>query len=411
MKLLILTIIMLGYVFELLVDWLNVRNASPEVPQEFAEIYDAKRYKDSQNYLQTNTRFGFISDSLSTVLLLLFIASGAILWLDKQVARLEYSAVVSGLLYFGVLMVVSQIINLPFSWYHTFNIEEKFGFNRTTPKTFVTDRIKGWVLTLLIGAPIGALVLWFFIRFPQHGWWYCWAALFVIQFVLMAIAPTLLMPLFNKFEPLEDGELKSAIQGFTDQLGFQVAGIYTMDGSKRSAKANAFFTGFGPWRRIVLFDTLIEKHSVNELVAVLAHEIGHNRLHHIPKTMLLGTIAMGAQFYLLGLLLRWQPLYLDFGFEGMPVHIGLILFSFLFGPVNLLLSLGTNALSRKHEFEADAFAAQTTGQPEDLITGLKQLSSDTLSNLTPHPLKVKLAYSHPPVLERIAALRRQSHSQ
>jgi STE24 endopeptidase len=275
----------------------------------------------------------------------------------------------------------------------------------------VGDLVKGLLLTTLIGGPVFAGLVWFFSRAGDLAWLYSWAGITAVQFLLIYIAPVFIMPLFNKFVPLDDGELKASISSYAEKEGFSLRGIFTMDGSKRSTKSNAYFTGFGRWRRIVLFDTLIEKHSVAELVSVLAHEVGHYKLKHIQKMLAVAVLSTGLMFFILSLFITRPGLYAAFGLEmaaidgRTPVYAGLILFGFLYAPISLLLGLVQNRLSRKHEYEADAFAATTYGRPDAMIEALKKLSVDNLSNLTPHPLKVFLEYSHPPVLERIRAIR------
>ncbi|MBM4153316.1 MAG: M48 family metallopeptidase, partial [Kiritimatiellaceae bacterium] len=297
-----------------------------------------------------------------------------------------------------------QIVSLPFSLIDTFVIEEKYGFNKTTPKTFVMDIVKGLLLTALIGAPVFSLILWIFST-VANAWLWAWGALAVIQLFIMFIAPVVILPLFNKFTPLEEGDLRSEIERFAAEQKYTLSGIFKIDGSRRSTKSNAYFTGFGKTKRIALYDTLIANHSTGELVAVLAHEIGHCQRGHIKKGIFISLLSSLLMFFILSLFITKEGLYAAFGVDGTPIYAGFIFFGFLYSPISQILSLLGNILSRKHEFEADAYAAETTQKPEDLVTALKKLSVDNLSNLTPHPLKVFLEYSHPPVLERIKALR------
>jgi len=302
-------------------------------------------------------------------------------------------------------LVATQLLAVPFSWYDTFVIEERYGFNKTTPRTFVLDLIKGLALSAAIGAPVFALILWFFGVMGPLAWLLCWGAVVMVQMFLIFVAPYVIMPLFNKFTPLEDGELRQAIENYAHEQKFKIKGIYQMDGSRRSAKSNAYFTGFGRSRRIVLYDTLIKKHTVAELLAVVAHEMGHYKKRHIIRAMLRSVATTGVTFYLLSLFINNRGLFDAFGMEHVSVYASLVFFGFLYTPIGMVISSIEHAISRRHEFEADAYASDTTGETEAMITALKKLSVDNLSNLTPHPLKIFLDYSHPPVLQRIAALR------
>ncbi len=296
-------------------------------------------------------------------------------------------------------------MSLPFSVYSTFVIEEKYGFNKTTPKTFVLDILKGWLLGVVIGAPVFSAVLWFFGQTGPMAWAYCWGALTVIQIFLMFIAPVVIMPIFNKFIPLEDRELKEAIEEYAKKQDFKMKGVFSMDGSKRSTKSNAFFTGFGRFRRIVLFDTLISKHTTEELVSILAHEMGHYKKKHILKSMIISILSTGLMFYILSIFMNNSGLFMAFQMEHVSIYASLFFFGFLYAPIEMVLSIFGNMLSRRHEYEADAWAVRTYRRPQSMIAALKKLSVDNLSNLTPHPLKVFLSYSHPPVLERIRAIQ------
>ncbi|QHI70420.1 M48 family metallopeptidase [Tichowtungia aerotolerans] len=400
----ILALLIFNWLLSLIVETLNVRNVSTEIPEEFQGIYDEEKYAKSQHYLKDNTRFGQIQAGIMLPLTIAFILFGGFRWVSDLAQSISGHMILQGLVFGGILMLIGQIAGLPFSIYSTFVIEEKYGFNKTTAKTFVMDLFKGLLLAVLIGTPIFALVLWIFDTVPM-AWLWAWAALSIIQLFILFIAPVMILPLFNKFTPLEDGELRARIEEFADAQKYKLSGIFKIDGSKRSTKSNAYFTGFGKTKRIALFDTLIENHSVGELVGVLAHEIGHCKRGHIKKSILISLISSLLMFFILSLFISKQGLYSAFGLENTPLYAGLIFFGFLYAPISMILSLLGNILSRKHEFEADAFAAETTKKPGDLIAALKKLSVDNLSNLTPHPLKVFLEYSHPPVLERIKALK------
>ena len=409
--LLVLAVIALGWLLNLVVETLNLRRMAPGIPPEFEGFYDAEKYATSQRYQREGTRFGLFQNSVSTLVTLGFLAGGGLTWIDRLSRAPGWGMIGTGLLFLGILILLGQLLSLPFSIYDTFVIEQKYGFNKTTPGTFAGDLVKSLVLTALLGAPILAGILWFFSR-TEQAWLWSWCAVIVFQLAVMYVAPAWIMPLFNKFTPLADGELKTAIEDYARRERFQMQGIFTIDGSKRSSKANAFFTGFGKNRRVALYDTLIAKHTVPELVAVLAHEIGHFKCRHIHRMLVVGILSTGLMFYLLGFFIRNPGLYAGFGLDvnatlggQSPIYLGLVLFGLLYSPVSQIIGIGFNLLSRKHEFEADAFAARTTGAADEMVRALKKLSVDNLSNLTPHPLKVFLEYSHPPVLARIAALR------
>lgn len=402
------------YKLDLFSEMLNLKALKNELPKEFDDVFDAEAYEKSQEYTRTRTRFGVIEASFDLVIFLCFWLFGGFAWLNGLVTGWFDGPIMQGLAFCGLLILGQQLLSLPFEIYSTFKIEEEFGFNKMTPGLFVADMIKGLILGAIIGAPLLAAILWIFAAVPM-AW--LWAFLFVAAFSLFLtyIAPTWIMPLFNKFEPLEDGELKNEINAMAEKCQFPLTELSVMDGSKRSAKSNAFFTGFGKNKKIALFDTLIEKHTTPELVAVLAHEIGHYKKKHILQTLIVSMATMAFTFFLLSLFIGNGDLLAAFGIKGedgavlagkdVPVYLSLIFFGMLYQPISKLTSVFMTMLSRKNEFEADAFAAEVTGNPEDLISALKKLSKDNLTNLTPHPFYVFLNYSHPPVLQRIEALR------
>ncbi|MCF7849181.1 MAG: M48 family metallopeptidase [Kiritimatiellales bacterium] len=400
----ILVLLVFNWLLSLIVETLNVRNVSSEIPEEFHGIYDDKKYAKSQCYLKDNTRFGQIQAAIMLPLTIAFILLGGFGWINGIALAASDHMILQGLVFGGILMLLGQVVGLPFSIYDTFIIEEKYGFKKTTAKTFVVDILKGLLLTVLLGAPVFALVLWIFST-VANAWLWAWGALSMIQLFIMFIAPVIILPLFNKFTPLEEGELRSAIEKFATRQKYTLSGIFKIDGSKRSTKSNAYFTGFGKTKRIALFDTLIDNHSTPELVGVLAHEIGHCKRGHIKKGIAISLASTLLMFCVLSLFITKDGLYAAFGIKGTPLYAGLVFFGFLYAPISMILGLVGNILSRKHEFEADAFAAETTRAPGEMINALKKLSVDNLSNLTPHPLKVFLEYSHPPVLQRIRALR------
>ena len=401
----LLTILIGTYLLDAMVNSLNVRNAETELPAEFAGWYDAEKYGKSQQYLRETTRFSILKDSILTPATVAFILLGGFNLADRFARGFDMGTIVTGLIFSGVLLLASHLVNIPFTVYKTFVIEERYGFNTTTPRTFITDIVKAWVLTALIGGIILSFVLWFFEKAGPWAWVWCWLFVIGFQVLLSLIAPVVIMPLFNKFEPLKAGDLRDAIEAYAGVRKFKMRGIFTMDGSRRSTKSNAFFTGFGRFRRIVLLDTLLDHHPVEEVVSVLAHEMGHYKKRHVLKLVLLSVMITGLMFFLLSLFINNRDLFEAFGMERTSVYASLFFFGFLFTPVQMILSVFTNLLSRTHEYAADAYAVETYGKPEAMISALKRLSVKNLSNLTPHPLKVLLDYSHPPVLERIKTVR------
>ncbi len=401
----ILLALAVNYVLNLVSDLLNLRALQKSLPDEFKDVFDEEKYRKAQEYTRVRTRFGLLTSTFSIIVLLVFWFAGGFNWVDQFVREFGYGTIVAGLMFVGILILAQTIISLPFSIYSTFVIEERFGFNKTTPATFITDRLKGLMLTVLLGGPLLAGVIGIFEFFGAIAWLYAWAVVILFTLFVQFIAPTWIMPLFNKFIPLEDGELKQAILDYAEKVSFPLRGIYKIDGSRRSSKSNAFFTGFGRNKRIALFDTLIENHSVPELVAVLAHEVGHYKKKHIPKNMIVSMLQTGVMLFLLSLFIRVPGLHEAFFMENISVYAGLVFFGLLYSPIEMVLSVIMQSVSRKHEFEADRFAADTSGNPESMVSVLKKLSADNLSNLTPHPFHVFLHYSHPPVLQRIRAIR------
>ena len=402
----ILTALLLDFVMNLVADLLNLKALDKELPDEFEEVYDEETYRESQQYTKVRTRFGVFTSAFNLAVLLLFWFAGGFNWLDQVVRGWELGAIWTGLTYIGFLVFFKSVLSLPFSIYSTFVIEEKFGFNETTPKTFVLDILKGLGLSVVIGGPVLAGILIFFTYFEQYGWLYAWGAVSLFTLLMQYVAPRWIMPLFNKFEPLDDEQLREKIENYAERVQFPLREIYVMDGSKRSSKSNAFFTGFGKNKRVVLYDTLIEKHSEDELVSVLAHEIGHYKKKHIYKNMAISILHTGVMFLLLSIFLHSEGLFEAFYMDDPSVYAGLIFFGLLFAPIEMILSIFMQMLSRKYEYEADRFAAETH-RSESMVQALKRLSKDNLSNLTPHSFYVFLNYSHPPVLKRIRAIKRR----
>lgn len=400
----ILFFLLTDYLLHLIADRLNLKTATDRVPTPFQGVFDPERYRQAQAYLRANTGFGQISGTVDLLVLLVFWFGGGFSFLDNWTRSLDCGPVVTGIVYIAILSGLKVMVDLPFSLYATFVIEQRFGFNKTTWTTWIKDRFKGLLLALLLGIPLLSGILAFFQHTGATAWIWCWALVTGFMIVAQFIAPTWIMPLFNRFEPLQAGELKDAIMAYAGSIGFSLDNIYVMDGSKRSSKSNAFFTGFGRHRRIVLFDTLIARHTTDELVAVLAHEMGHYRMRHILKMMAMGILQTGVLLYLMSLVIHTPALFEAFYVRQPSVHTGLVFFSLLYSPVDFFLGLIVQAISRKHEFAADGFAAATSGHARPMVDALKKLSVHNLSNLSPHPLYVVLNYSHPPVLQRIAAL-------
>lgn len=393
------------YVISLVVDFLNLTTLRDPLPVEFNEVTDDEAYKKAQSYTKTTTHFGIITASFDLIVTLVFWFLGGFDTLDSVVRHWNLGPVWTGDLYIGILLLARSVLSLPFSIYSTFVIEERFGFNRTTIKTFVADLLKSTVLAMVIGGPVLTGILTFFEIAGHLAWLYCWIASMVIMLGIQFIAPTWIMPLFNKFTPLEEGELRRAIFSYAKSVKFTLENIFMLDGSRRSSKSNAFFTGFGKNKRIALYDTLVKDHSTDELVAILAHEIGHYKKKHVITGLIISMFHMGVMFFLFSFFITEQGLFDAFGMHHISVYAGMIFFGLLFAPIEFVLSIAMNLLSRSHEFEADRWAAETTHRPADLINALKKLSVHNLSHLTPHPLHVFLHYSHPPVLKRIASLR------
>ncbi|MBW2336405.1 MAG: M48 family metallopeptidase [Deltaproteobacteria bacterium] len=402
--LIILLAILFDFVLNGLSDYLNLTRLQEDLPEAFEGVYDPERYRKSQEYLKVNTRFGWMIAAFDLIVILVFWFGRGFPLLDEWVRSFGYGSILCGLTYIALLVVFKALLSLPFSIYHTFVIEERFGFNQTTWATYFLDLLKGLGLAILLGAPLLTGILAFFEYAGTNAWWYCWIAVTVYMLGVQFIAPTWIMPLFNKFSPLADGELKSAILSYAGSIKFPIQNVYVMDGSKRSSKSNAFFTGFGKHRRIVLFDTLIKRHTTGELVAVLAHEMGHYKKKHIIQSLVLGILQMGFMLYLLSIFISYQGLFDAFYMSRTSVYAGLIFFAMLYSPLDFFIGLFMQMRSRRNETAADRFAVETTRDPQSMVDALKKLSVHNLSNLLPHPFYVFLNYSHPPVLQRINAI-------
>ncbi len=408
MSIIILLGIFLLWNVELVATLLNLKAFPERVPAALAGLLDDAKLDRAHAYLRANARHDILQSTVSLVVLLVFWSIGGFQWLDDVARSWAHPEVLVGLIFLSALFLGQALFALPFSIYENFVIEEKFGFNRTTPATFVTDRLKGLLLGILLGLPLGAALLWIFGNVP-NAWLWAWLVVTAFQLVLTYLAPSLIMPLFNKFTPMPEGDLKADIETLGIRCGFPLTGVLIIDGSKRSTKANAFFTGLGKRKKIALFDTLVDKSSRAELLAVLAHEIGHFRRGHIKQRLAVGIIQTAVIFFLLGLATdpsgKFSRLLFDaFGVKQISPHVGLVLFTILIEPISKLLAVLANAWSRRHEFEADAYAAEVTGDGAPLGEALKKMSADHLSHPSPAKLRVWLDYSHPPLLQRLEAL-------
>ena len=402
----IISAIIIEYLLSTIVNKLNLNALNPKLPIEFSDVYDQKKYTKSQNYTRTNTLFSFITSTFSTILTLIVILFGIFNYFDIFIRSFGFGEIINGLLFFGLLIIANDILTIPFSLYKNFIIEEKFGFNKMTFSTFFIDKLKSYFLIIIIGGPLIALLLYFFQSLGNLAWLYAWGAISIFSLAMQPIFNLFIAPMFNKFTPLEEGNLLSQIKSYVKKVNFPIARVDVMDGSKRSGHSNAYFSGIGKSKRIALFDTLLEKQSDDEILAVIAHEVGHYKCKHIQKGIILGIIQSGIMFYLLSLFINNQQLFTVFKMETISIYASLLFFSMLYSPVELILGFMFNYLSRKHEFEADKFSADTTGKPMELISSLKKLSAENLGNLTPHWLNVALNYSHPPTLERINELKK-----
>jgi len=400
----VLLALVVEHALSVVIDLVNVRAMGRTAPPELADVYDTERYAKSQDYGRARGRFAVFPRTFELLLVLGFWLLGGFAALDGAARALGLGSIGTALAFLGALALGRALVFMPFQLYVTFVIEERFGFNRTTFVTFAKDLLKGTVLSVVLGAPVIALVVMFFEHTGALAWLWVWGALSALIVLLQFVAPIWIMPLFLKLTPLPDGELRTRVLDYARSVSFPLDNLFVVDGSRRSTKANAFFTGFGRHRRIGLFDTLIARHSVDELVAIVAHEVGHYKKHHVTAGMLLGMLQLGVMLFLFGYFMRQEALYAAFGVSVPSVHVGLVLCSLLYRPLDLLLSPLMLWRSRSNELEADRFAIETTGLGSALREGLKRLSADSLSNLSPHPSYVLLHYTHPPLRERLAAL-------
>lgn len=400
----IIAILVINFIVDKVLDSLNAKHFNDELPPELQDVYDDEEYKRSQKYKAINQRFSNITSAFSFVITLAFFFLDGFEFVDNIARSYSNNSIMIALLFFGIIMLASDIITTPFAYYKTFIIEEKFGFNKTTKKTFILDKIKGWVMMIILGGGILALIIWFFEATGKNFWLYAWALVTGFSVFMNMFYSRLIVPIFNKQTPLEDGELKTKISDYSRKVGFKLSKIFVIDGSKRSTKANAYFSGFGSEKRVTLYDTLINDLDDEEIVAVLAHEVGHYKKKHIIYNLLSSILLTGLTLYILSLLVSNPLLSSALGVEIQSFHVGLIAFTLLYSPISEVTGLVMNILSRKFEYQADNYAKHTyAGEP--LITSLKKLSKNSLSNLTPHPAYVFMHYSHPTLLQRIKNLR------
>ncbi len=399
----IIAIVVFDFAFEKVLDYLNFKSMSPTLPKALKGIYNEEKYAKSQEYEKVTSRFGLISSSFSFLLILIILFTGGFGLLDEWVRGITENIYFRTLLFFGVLGIVFDFLSLPFQLYSTFIIEELFGFNKTTAGTFVLDKLKGWGIGAVIGGGIISFILWAWLSTGNWFWLIVFGGLSAFMIFMTMFYSRLIVPLFNKQTPLEDGELKTAIETFAQKTGFQLDNIFVIDGSKRSTKANAYFSGLGPKKRIVLYDTLINDLETEEIVAVLAHEVGHYKMKHIYKGLALSLLQSGLMIWLLSLAIGRPELSLALGAKESSFYIGLIAFGLLYSPISFFTGIISNVLSRKYEYEADAFARKYHFGKQ-LIGGLIKLSVNNLSNLTPHKAYVFFHYSHPTLLQRKKAI-------
>jgi STE24 endopeptidase len=411
----ILGILVLDYGLERLLDYLNSTYWSDALPKELAGIYDQEKYSRSQQYEKSKQKFAFILSTLTLILMLLMLIAGGFAWIDVFVRHYTQNPILMAFLFFGILGLVSNVLSLPFDYYHVFVLEEKFGFNRTTVRTFILDRLKGLLLSIIIGAGLLSLIILIYESTGNYFWVIAWVVITFFMIFMSMFYSNLIVPLFNKQKPLDQGPLRDAIEQFAGKVGFKLKNIYIIDGSKRSKKANAYFTGLGMKKRIVLYDTLIADHTIEEMVAILAHEIGHYKKKHSLMGIVLSTIQTGVMLFILSLFIRKNSAMAQAlcqaisGLSGLEIkqsfHVGILAFGLLYSPLSFILGLILNKISRKHEYAADRFAGINYNAVA-LMEALKKLSVNNLSNLLPHPVYVFFYYSHPTLLQRLHSLEK-----
>lgn len=399
----IIIILIADFALERYLAFLNIQHSKLSLPTILKDIYNQEKYEKQQDYFRTNSRFGMITSSFSFIVTLLMYSLGGFGWVDQFIQSFTHSPILTPILFFAFIYFVNDIIGIPFEIYDTFVIEQKFEFNKVTPKLFVMDKLKGYAMTIILGGGILSAIVWIYTITPDYFWLLAWAVITVFSLFMTMFYSEIIVPLFNKQTPLEAGELRDEIEKFAVKSGFNLTNIFVIDGSKRSTKANAYFSGLGSKKRIVLYDTLISSMNTQEIVAVLAHEVGHYKHKHTLINLLISLPSSLLLFFLFGLILQSDDMAKALGGTVASFHLNALAFSILYSPISLLLDIATNVLSRKFEYQADAFAAKY-GFAEQLESGLKKLSATSLSNLMPHPLYVFFHYSHPTLYQRISKL-------
>ncbi|MEZ4803690.1 MAG: M48 family metallopeptidase [Gelidibacter sp.] len=400
----IIAIIILNFVVDKILDALNAKRYNDPIPKELDDVYDENEYKKSQAYKATNYKFGLLTSTFSIALTLGFLIFDGFEFVDNIARSFSDNSIVIALIFFGIIMLGSDIISTPFSYYKTFVIEERFGFNKTTKKTFWLDKLKGLLMMATVGGGILALIIWFYNLTGNQFWLYAWGLVTVFTVFMNMFYAKLIVPIFNKQKPLEEGSLRDKISEYAQSVGFQLDKIFVIDGSKRSTKANAYFSGFGSEKRVTLYDTLVNDLDEEEIVAVLAHEVGHYKKKHIIFNLIASILLTGLTLYILSIFISNPLLSQALGVDIPSFHVGLIAFGLLYSPISEVTGFIMNHFSRKFEYQADDYAKGTyAAQP--LITSLKKLSKNSLSNLTPHPAYVWVHYSHPTLLQRVRNLK------
>lgn len=400
----IIAIIVIDFLIDKVLDYLNARHFDDPIPSALQDVYNEEEYYKSQQYKKENFRFSTVSSTFSILVTLAFFLFQGFAFVDKIARNISQNELVISLIFFGIIMLASDLISTPFSYYQTFVIEEKYGFNKTTKKVFITDKIKSWLLMIILGGGILALIIWFYERTGPQFWIYAWMLVAAFSLFMTFFYSTLIVPLFNKQTPLEEGALKTALENFAHKAGFNLDKIFVIDGSKRSTKANAYFTGFGSKKRIVLYDTLINDLTTDEIVAVLAHEVGHYKRKHVIFNMVVSLLLTGFTLYILSFFINSKLLANALSIAEPSFHVGLIAFAILYSPISEITGLAMNYISRKFEYQADDYA-KAHFNAAFLISSLKKLSKNSLSNLTPHNAYVFMHYSHPTLLQRVRNLQ------
>jgi STE24 endopeptidase len=403
----IIGILVLKFIVDKILDYFNAKHFKDEIPYELNDVYDIEEYNKSQLYKSTNYKFGILTSTFSIVVTLLFFVLDGFEFVDNIARSYSENPIIIALIFFGIIMIGSDIIGIPFSYYKTFVIEEKFGFNKTSKKTFILDKIKSWLMMAILGGGILAIIIWFYQLAGKNFWLYAWALVAVFSIFMNMFYSKLIVPIFNKQTPLQEGSLRNKLSDYAQSVGFNLNKIFVIDGSKRSTKANAYFSGFGREKRVTLYDTLINDLEEEEIVSVLAHEVGHYKKKHIIFNLLTSILLTGLTLFILSIFISKPIMSEALGVSIPSFHIGLIAFGLLYSPISELTGLVMNYVSRKFEYQADNFAKETY-RAEPLISGLKKLSKNSLSNLTPHKAYVFMHYSHPTLLDRIKSLKNGS---